>query len=126
MTRFAATEAGDRAALVAEAVVAHRERASERALFEAETGGAEPIQIVYADRTLTLSPDENGGRERADELLAEFPVFKVAQPATRKADVGVLHVSAIADPKHVADFVEAAFREVHGLPADYRLWVVEV
>ncbi len=124
MTRFAASEPADRAALVAEAVTAHRERASERAVFEAETGDGS-VSIVYADRTLTLRPDGDE-RDRVDALLAQFPVFKVAQPETRKADAGVVHVSAIADAKHVADFVEAAFREVHGLAGDYRLWVVEI
>jgi hypothetical protein len=63
---------------------------------------------------------------RLDAVLAEFPVFKVAHPETRKADEGVVHVSAIADPKHAADFVETLFREVYDRPEDYRLWVAEV
>lgn len=123
MTRFAAAEPAERASLIAEAVAAHRERASERAVFEAEVGDDEVVRIVYADRIVTLFPDD---RDRVDALLAQFPVFKVAQPETRKAEAGVVHVSAIADPKHVADFVEAAFREVYCLDGDYRLWVTAV
>jgi hypothetical protein len=120
MTRFEATEARDRLGLAVDAITAHRLRDSEGVTFESDEG-----RVEYADRTLTLTvePDE---RERLDALLEEFPVFKIEQPATRKAPEGVVHVSAIADPKHAADFVDACFRSVFEAEADYELRVVRV
>jgi hypothetical protein len=80
--------------------------------------------ITYADRTLRLEagPDE---RDRLDELLSEYRVFKVKQPETRKADPGVVHLSAVTDPKHAADFLEALFRTVYGADEGYELRVAE-
>lgn len=125
MTRFDACDQAERRALVAEAVLAHRERASELAVFEAESSGGDPTRITYADRVLTFECTD-AERERLDDLLDEFPVFKVKEPDTRKAPEGTVHLSALADPKHVADFVDDAFPKVHNLPGDYRLWVVRV
>ena len=122
MTRFEADDPGERLGLVAEAVTAHRERGSEGAIFEsASTEG----RVEYADRVLTLEVTP-GHRERLDDLLGEFPVFKIEQPATRKAPEGVVHVSAIADPKHAADFVEGVFRRVYGAGEGYELRVVRI
>lgn len=159
MTRFDANEPAQRRALAAEAVIAHRKRASEAAVFqvysgpdrdesrdetrldahadgsEDETGldadkdeaveHARSLRLVYAEGVITFecTPRE---RERLDDLLADFPVFKLQQPATRKAPDGIVHVSAVADPKRAADFVDAAFRRVYELPESYRLWVARV
>jgi hypothetical protein len=138
MTRFSADAPGDRRALVAEAVFAHRARDSEAAAFEAGDR-----RLDYADRVVTVpvgrrektgdadTPDDadDGDAEprvQLDALLDDYPVFKVDQPATRKADDDVVYVSAIADPKHVADFVDDCFRRVYGRPNDYELWVTRV
>ena len=82
-------------------------------------------RAAYADRLvrLDLSPDE---RERLDDLLGRFHVFKVKQPETRKASEGVVYVSAKADPKHAADFLEGVFRVVFDAPEDYELRVEQV
>lgn len=126
MTRFDAADPAERRALVAEAVLAHRERASEVAVFEAAaTDDGESTRITYADRVLTLECTDEA-RGRLDDLLGEYPVFKIKQPDTRKAPEGTVHLSALADPKHVADFVDDAFPAVYDLPGDYRLWVVRV
>lgn len=125
MTRFDASDPAERRALAAEAVIAHRERASEVAVFEGEPPGGDPARITYADRVLTLECTD-AERGRLDDLLGEFPAFKVKQPDTRKAPEGTVHVSALADPKRLADFVDGAFPAVYGLPDDYRLWVVRV
>jgi hypothetical protein len=138
MTRFSADAPGDRRALVAEAVFAHRARDSEAAAFEAGDR-----RLDYADRVVTVpvgrreetgdadTPDDADDgdaelRDRLGALLDGYPVFKVDQPATRKADDDVVYVSAIADPKHVADFVDDCFRRVYGRPNDYELWVTRV
>lgn len=120
MTRFEAADPRQRLGLVVDAITAHRKRESEGVVLEFDGK-----RVEYADRTLTLTlADEE--RERLDDLLGEFPVFKIEQPATRKAPEGVVHVSAIADPKHAADFVEACFRQVFEAGEDYELRVVRV
>lgn len=83
--------------------------------FSAEAGS-----VVYDDRTLRLAVDADE-RRRLEALLEEYHVFKLQQPETRKADEGVVYLSAVTDPKHAADFVEALFREVYGADEGYVL-----
>jgi hypothetical protein len=104
--------------LLVEAIVEAR-ATDEAVVFEAAATNA---RVDYEDRTLRLEVDGTG-RERLEELLSEYHVFKVKGPETRKADPGVVYLSAVTDPKHTADFVEALFREVHDAPADYELRV---
>jgi len=114
--------AAKRRARIAEAVAQHRRAGSESpVLFVAETGPDQPF-VEYRDREITVT---TGNRERLDALLGEFPVFKVAQPATNKAPEGEIHLSALADPKHTADFLDRLFLDVFGLTADYTLRVEE-
>lgn len=120
MTRFEADTAQDRLALVAEAITAHRKRNSERVVFETDAG-----RLTYADRTITLDLTDTE-RERLTDLFESFPVFKIEQPATRKADTGTVHISALADPKHTADFIEHVFRAVYELDEAYELRTVRV
>lgn len=107
----------DRLALITETIAAHRKRDSDRAVFETDTA-----RLEYADRTITLDVSD-GGRERLDAVLASFPVFKIEQPATRKAPAGTVHIAAIADPKHTADFIERVFQAVYQHGAEYELRV---
>jgi hypothetical protein len=126
MGRFEADEAGERIALAVDAVSTHRARGSEGAVFEGVgAGGDRRVRVEYADRlfAFAVSADE---RDALDGHLGSFPVFKIKQPETRKAESGTVYVSAIADPKHAADFLEGAFRNVYDLPADYELRVVRV
>jgi hypothetical protein len=83
------------------------------------------VRVEYADRLFALEVS-TAERDALDEHLGSFPVFKVKQPETRKAPGGTVYVSAIADPKHAADFLEGTFRTVYGLPAEYELRVVRV
>ncbi len=76
--------------------------------------------VDYEDRTLRLAVDD-GERRRLEALLEEYHAFKMRQPETRKADEGVVYLSAVTDPKHAADFVEALFREVYGAGEGYAL-----
>jgi len=129
VTRFEATDPAERLGLAVDAVTAHRARSSDGVRFEGRTPDGSDERAVttveYTDRLLRLELDEEG-RERLDECLGAFPVFKLKQPETRKADPGVVFVSAIADAKHAAEFVDAVFREVYALGDEYELRVVRV
>ena len=94
-------------------------KADETVIFVADRPRA---RVTYQDRRLRTDVDETE-RERLEMLLSEYPVFKIQQPDTRKADEGVVHLSAVTDPKHAADFVEALFREVYGAGREYELRV---
>lgn len=120
MTRFEAATPADRRRLTAEAITAHRRRGSDAAVF-----AAGDHRVRYADRVIRFEVDA-AARDRLEDLLTEFPVFKLKQPATRKADPGVVYVSAIADAKHAADFLDAAFTTVYDHDEDYELRVVRV
>lgn len=109
----------DRFSLVMESITAHRKRDSDGAVFETDAG-----RLTYADRTITLELTETE-RGRLDTLFESYPVFKIEQPATRKAPDGEIHVSALADPKHTADFIESVFRDVFEQGEEYELRVIQ-
>lgn len=108
----------ERMTLLVEQVASHRSAGGE-VVFTSERG-----RVVYGDRLvhLELTDDE---RQRLDDLLGRFHVFKVKQPETRKAPDGAVYVSAKADAKHAADFLEGVFRLVFEEPGDYELRIVE-
>lgn len=112
----AATTPTDRRKLVVRAVMAHRKQGTP-AVFHADG-----VRLAYDDRLLELSVSP-AARDRLDDLLAEYPVFKLKQPETRKAPQGTVFVSAIADPKHLADFIEDCFVRVYECAAEYALTV---
>ena len=76
--------------------------------------------VVYEGRTLRLEVGDDE-RPRLEALLEEYHALKIEEPATRKAEEGVVYLSAVTDPKHAADFVEALFRQVYGADEDYKL-----
>ncbi len=120
MTRFEADDAAGRLSLLAEAVAANRRRPGEGVVVESDSGRAE-----YDDRRVRLELD-GAAQDRLAGLLGSFPAFKRKQPDTRKAPERVVYVSAVADPKRVADFLEGVFREVFGEPEGYELRVVRI
>jgi len=97
--------------------VVESRRTDEPVVFEAE--GAE---IDYDDRRIRLRV-EPAERERLEALLEAYHVFKIKQPETRKADDGVVYLSAVTDAKHAADFLEALFSDVYRLGNGYELAV---
>ena len=116
---------GRRRAMVAAIVAARRD--DEPVTFAADLAdgaATDRPRVVYEDRSLRLELDE-GRRERLEDLLSEYRVFKVEQPATRKAEPGIVYLSAVTDPKHAADFLEALFRTVYGADEGYELRVTE-
>ncbi len=90
-------------------------RADESAVFEAEG-----VTIEYDDRIIRLEVG-SAQRDRLEELLGAYRVFKIKQPETRKAEDGVVYLSAVTDAKHAADFLESLFRDVHELREGYEL-----
>ena len=93
-----------------------------RGADEAVTVRAGDDVVVYEDRRLRLEVGDDE-RRRLEALLEEYHVFKIEEPATRKAEEGVVHLSAVTDPKHAADFLESVFREMYGAGPDYDLHV---
>jgi hypothetical protein len=123
MTSSESEEPTQRRARIAEAIAAHREAGSQSpVLFGSDAD--ERAFVEYIDREVTVRVDD-AERDRLDSHLAEFPVFKIAQPATRKAPDGEVHVSALADPKHIADFLDGLFLSVFDQPEGYELVVQE-
>lgn len=112
----AATEPTGRRRLLVRQLMARRGQS------DTVTVRADERTLRYGDRVLELSVGESE-RSRLDDLLDEYPVFKVKQPATRKAADDTVHVAAVADPKHLADFIEDCCRRVYELPETYRLRV---
>jgi len=115
-------DAATRRARIAEAIAAHRRAGSESpVLFAADVRRDRPV-VDYDDREIVVEVS-GPERDRLEELMREFPVFKTAQPATRKAPEGVVHVSALADPKHASDFVDRLFLDVYEVGRGYQLVV---
>lgn len=129
MAEDRAADPAARRNLLVQAIVDHRRSGGEPddgAVADADVGDDELVlegagrSVAYADRSLRLAVDD-AERDRLEALCGEYRVFKVAQPATRRAPDGVVYLSAVTDAKHLADFLEAVFREVYGADADYEL-----
>ncbi|AQL43573.1 hypothetical protein BV210_13090 [Halorientalis sp. IM1011] len=129
------SDAAERRTAIAKAIVAHRKAGSESPVRfvagsssgdEAADSGSTPSDdrpaVEYRDREITVWVDGDE-RDRLDALLEDFHVFKIAQPATRKAPDGEIHCSAIADPKHAADFLDRLFLDVFERSEGYDLRV---
>ncbi len=137
MTRFSAETPTERRKLVVDAITAHRERTSPFCTLQAdientleneadtEDDGLPPW-IQFGERTLNMDcTDEE--IERLNELLREFPAFKVEQlESPEDADGTNIRISAKADANRIAQFVERAFREVYGCSESVTIWAVEV
>lgn len=113
------SDPAERRTAVAKAIVAHRRAGSESPV---RLTAPNAPTVNYRDREVVVHVDDVE-RDRLDAVLSEFSVFKLAQPATRKAPDGEVHVSAIADPKHAADFLDRLFLDVFGQPENYDLRV---
>jgi hypothetical protein len=136
MTRFDAAEAGTRRALFAEAIRAHRERASAFCTFEAEPGtdadadadgDPEPAPWVqFADATVNFDCTD-AEVTAAKALVDEFPPFRIDRLESPDGAEGTnVRVTARADAALLARFVDRVFREVYGRDEDYRAWVTAV
>jgi hypothetical protein len=131
MTRFDADDAESRQKLVADAVAAHRERASPFLTLEADAddaGDGPPPWVQYDGEEGVLNLDcTDEELDRLDGLLAEFPAFKVRERTEpEEAEATNLKVGALADGGRIGQFVDRLFVDVYGLDEDYRLWVARL
>ncbi|WP_132059484.1 hypothetical protein [Halorussus amylolyticus] len=146
MTRFDAATPEERRKLFADAIVAHRERASAFCTLEADAdpsattnrdGGESedaetdapteaPPWVQFGDGTLNLDCTD-AELDRLKDLLAEFPAFKI-DTLTRpeEADGVNVKVSALADPNRVAQCIDRIFRDVYDRPEAFRAWVTAI
>lgn len=136
MTRFDADTEADRIDLVADTVAAHRERDSQFCTLEAAadpSGDPEflPPWVQFAEGTLNLDCTDDE-LDALNDVLGRYGAFTVAErtavePDTAEESPGTnVRIDARADDERVGQFVDEVFREVYGLPADFRLWAVEV
>jgi hypothetical protein len=131
MTRFDADATAERIALVADAIAAHRDRDSAFCTLEADSDQGDdpdflPPWVQFADGTLNLDcTDEE--LDALSTVLSGFGAFTITSRESIEDAPGTnVRVAARADDERVGQFVDAVFREVYGLPEDFRLWAVEV
>jgi len=147
MTRFSAATPTERQKLFADAVLAHRERASPFCTMQAapldagetddggnvdagddadETAASLPPWVQFGERTLNLDCTD-AELDRLKDLVGEFPAFKIEQlESPEEAEGTNVRISAKADANRIAQFVERTFREVYDRPEEYVAWVTEV
>lgn len=133
MTRFDADDPADRQLLYAEAIRAHRTRGSPyiTVMTEIDDGEGESTPepapwVQFADNVFNLDCT-NAELDRLKELLGQFPAFTIeALERPEDAKGTNVRVSARADEKRLAEFVERTFRVVYELDEEYRAWVVEI
>lgn len=141
MTRFDAADAADRRQLFAEAVIAHRTRASafltievdpadapgvdDEAESEDEDAGQAPW-IQFADQTFNLDCTD-AELDRLKDVLSEFPecrIDRIERPD--EADGANVRITARSDPNRLGQFADRALQATYGLADDYRAWVAQV
>ncbi|AFZ71404.1 hypothetical protein [Natronobacterium gregoryi] len=137
MTRFDADDSTERQQLYVDAIDAHRARESEFLTLEVDgdhvTGPDAPLDselgvpwVQFADGIINLDCTEEE-LEPLESVLEEFPAFKIDEiHRPDEADGTNLQVSAKVDSNRIAQFLDAVFQRVYGLPADFRVWAVEI
>ncbi|QLG48836.1 hypothetical protein [Natrinema halophilum] len=153
MTRFDAADPAERRKLYVDAITAHRNRGS--GFLTLEVDDAELDAADDAPDESTGAPDSSGDSadesveldapwvqfgngtlnldctdaelDSLKTLLEDFPAFKIDDLIRPEEAEGVnARISAKADPNRIAQFIDGVFLEVYGLPAEIRVWVVEV
>lgn len=135
MSRFDASTADERRALFAEAIGAHRERASAFCTFETDEpvgssdSDEEPVPLPwlqFADDTFNLDCTD-AELARLKQLVGDYPEFRIdALDSPEDADGTNVRVTARSDPNRLAGFADRVFLDVYDAPDDYRVWAVEV
>ncbi|MFC4552009.1 MULTISPECIES: hypothetical protein [Halorussus] len=131
MTRFDADVPDERRELYAEAIEAHRERASAYATLEADADATDeeeelPPWVQFGENLLNLDCTE-AELDALKALLGEFPAFEIDDITRPEEAEGVnVRVSALADPDRIAQCIEAVFRDVYDQPEDFRVWAASV
>lgn len=127
MSRFRADSADEREALFADAVSAHRERASPFCTLELDTREQEePAWIQFGDGTVNLDCSDEE-LDRLEGVLEAFPAFTIEELNRPENAKGTnVRISAYADDERVAMLIERCFREVYERPERYAVWAAEV
>lgn len=128
MTRFAATTADERQALVTDAIAAHRERSSGFCTVEPEPVDAEtpPPWIQYGTELLNLDCTDAELKE-LKSVLERYPAFTIEELSRPEEAEGTnVRIEARADDQRVAELIDTIVREVYGREPDYRLWVTDL
>ena len=136
MTRFDADDARDRRKLFAEAIAAHRTRASAFVTLEAdidpdegEEGDDEDTPrpwVQFGDNTFNLDVTD-AELDDLKALIGEFPEFRIEQlESPEEAEGTNARITARSDPNRLATFADRVFLDVYDRPDSYRAWVAEV
>ncbi|AUX09732.1 hypothetical protein AArcSl_2107 [Halalkaliarchaeum desulfuricum] len=128
MTRFSADTPTERRKLFADAVVAHRKRASPFLTVETSKADDEEIApwIQLSEHTLNMDCTD-AELERLQSMLDDYPEFRIDQlESPENVDGTNVRISARSDANRLAEFMDRAFREVYGRDDSYTAWAVEV
>ncbi|WP_338741081.1 hypothetical protein [Haloplanus salilacus] len=141
MTRFDAADATDRRQLFAEAVIAHRTRASPFLTIEVDAADAPGVAddgedddetppqvpwIQFADQTFNLDCTD-AELDRLKGVLSEFPecrIDRIERP--EEAEGANVRITARSDPNRLGQFADRALQATYDLDDDYRAWVAGV
>ena len=132
MTRFDAAEPRERQKLFADAIAAHRTRASAFLTLEAEhdpdiDGEDSPAPWVqFAENTFNLDVDDDE-LDRLNDVVEDFPAFRIDQlEAPEAAEATNVRITARSDANRLAAFADRVFQDVYDREDDYRAWVAAV
>ncbi|KTG09476.1 hypothetical protein AUR64_17025 [Haloprofundus marisrubri] len=137
MTRFDAETPSERRKLFADAVSAHRTRASdfltiqvdaaeEPELEETEVDDPTPPWLQFFQQTVNVDCTD-AELDRLKQLVGDYPEFRIDELETPEDAEGTnVRITARADPNRLADFFERTFQDVYGYGEEYRVWVVAV
>ncbi len=131
MTRFDAADSLERRKLFAEAISAHRTRASPFVTFEADVDSdadddAPRPWVQFGEKTfnLNVTDDELGDLK---SLVGEFPAFRIEQlESPDEAEGTNVRITARSDANRLATFADRLFLDVYGRDVTYRAWVAAV
>ncbi|ERG94979.1 hypothetical protein [Haloquadratum walsbyi] len=136
MTRFDARTPQERRTLFAEAITAHRERASAFSTFEADSNpNTDPESeneevprpwVQFSENMFNIDVTESE-LERVHTLVGEFPEFRVDQlESPEDAEATNVRITARSDANRLAAFADRVFTEVYDCPDEYQVWATAV
>ena len=135
MTRFDASELRERRKLFAEAITAHRTRASPFTTFEADVDPEvdDPDDddvprpwVQFGEETFNLDVTD-AELDDLKSLVGEFPAFRIEQlESPDEAEGTNARVTARSDANRLATFADRLFLDVYDHDDTYRAWVATV
>ncbi|CAJ52876.1 hypothetical protein [Haloquadratum walsbyi] len=132
MTRFDAKTPKERRTLFAEAITAHRERASAFMTLEADSRpdnkdeGVPAPWVQFAENMFNLDVTESE-LERVHTLVGEFPEFRVEQlESPEDTEATNVRITARSDANRLAAFADRIFIDVYNCPNEYQAWATAV